>query len=58
MFLYRPNEANRPAQPPDRKAVIDWYKEVQYSKGAGLDIRSKKPAKWFHGKNTYRISQM
>ncbi|XP_022917151.1 SH2 domain-containing protein 4A-like [Onthophagus taurus] len=37
-----------PGVPPNRHAVIDWYKTKEIPRNAGLDS-SNKPLNWFHG---------
>jgi len=36
-------------RPPNQEAVVRWYREDEWNKGAGLD-NDGLPAKWFHGK--------
>ncbi|TMS37643.1 hypothetical protein L596_004534 [Steinernema carpocapsae] len=39
----------RPPRPPSRKAIVEWFKKEELSRGTGLDPRTQMPALWFHG---------
>ena len=40
----------RPAKPSSKDDIIQWFKEFEVSRGAGLDHNSNQVAPWFHGK--------
>lgn len=42
-------KAPRPPRPPNREAVIEWFKEEEKDQGAGKDPITGKIAPWFHG---------
>ena len=44
------NAKPRAPKPPNREAVIKWFKEVEIPKGSGLVPDTKHVAVWFHGK--------
>lgn len=44
-------KAPRPPRPPNREAVIEWFKEEEKDQGAGKDPITGKIAPWFHGMN-------
>ncbi|KAI1728012.1 SH2 domain-containing protein [Ditylenchus destructor] len=39
----------RPPKPQNRRAIIEWYKNVELPNGTGLDPKTARPAVWFHG---------
>ncbi len=39
----------RISRPPNRQAVIQWFRDTEEPKGSGLDPNSKQVAPWFHG---------
>lgn len=41
---------SRPARPPNKAAVIEWFMEEEYEKGSGRNPNTNKVADWFHGK--------
>lgn len=36
-------------RPPNQEALIEWYRNREFSKGCGLDAMTRLPSKWFHG---------
>ncbi|KAL5018238.1 hypothetical protein ScPMuIL_003960 [Solemya velum] len=40
---------SRPARPPNKAAVIEWFMEEEYEKGSGRNPNTNKVADWFHG---------
>ncbi|KAJ2940413.1 hypothetical protein O0L34_g92 [Tuta absoluta] len=40
--------APQAGKPPNREAVVEWFRSVELKRGVGLDA-NKKPVDWFHG---------
>ncbi|KAI1727207.1 SH2 domain-containing protein 4A [Ditylenchus destructor] len=38
----------RPPKPQNRRAITEWYKNVELPNGTGLDPKTGRPAVWFH----------
>ena len=53
-FRKQPKKA-RPEKPPNRAAIIEWFKDMERSRGAGLDPKTDQLADWFHGKGGREI---
>lgn len=37
-------------KPPNREAVVEWFRTQELKRGVGLD-ENNKPVDWFHGEN-------
>ena len=43
------NNQPRPSRPKDRESVAQWWREVEFDKGSGVDSNGE-VLNWFHGK--------
>lgn len=49
LFCRGPGAHMRSARPSGRDSIIEWFHDVERSRGSGLDPQTEQVAPWFHG---------